>query len=119
MAEVLDRKEMDGMTVVKLRELALEKYPEIQGVSGMKKEELIETIITEEIHLGLRPKEVARTAGAAGMGITELKARVRALKGERHQALEAADSAALVRVRAEIKRMKRRLRKIREAAPAA
>ena len=49
----MERTELEEMTAPKLRELALEKYPEINGVSGMKKEELVDAIIAEEVRLGL------------------------------------------------------------------
>ncbi len=59
------RAELEKLTAPKLRELALEKYPNLTGVSGMKKEELVEAIIAEEIRLGLRPKEEKAQATAA------------------------------------------------------
>lgn len=38
----MERRELEKLNATKLRELCLEKHPEIQGVSGMKKEEIIE-----------------------------------------------------------------------------
>lgn len=111
----MERKELEAMTTPKLRELALEKHPEIKGVSGMKKEEIIEAVIAEEIRLGLRPKE-AGEAVRKEPGVAELKARIRALKAHRDKALEAKDRAGLAQARAQIKRMKRRVRKLRAAS---
>ena len=51
------RADLEKLTAPKLREMAIAKYPNITGVSGMKKEELVEAIIAEEVRLGLRPKE--------------------------------------------------------------
>jgi hypothetical protein len=109
----MERAELERMTATKLRELVLEKYPEIKGVSGMKKEQIVEAIIGEEVRLGLRPKEdIKRPAVLAA----EWKQRIRALKAERARALDAKDRELLRRSRARIKRLKRILRKLREAS---
>jgi len=109
------RADLETLTSPKLRDLAKEKYPSLTGVSGMKKEELIEAIIAEEVRLGLRPKEEKRQATAA-MGKTQLKAAIRGLKQSRDSALQAKDTAGLAAARLQIKRMKRQLRKLREAS---
>lgn len=109
------RAQLEKLTTPKLRELALEKYPNLTGVSGMKKEELVEAIIAEEVRLGLRPKEEERRA-TADMGATQLKAGIRTLKQTRDSALQAKDRAGLAMARLQIKRMKRRLRKLREVS---
>jgi hypothetical protein len=109
------RAELEKLTTPKLRELALEKYPSLTGVSGMKKEELVEAIIAEEVRLGLRPKEEERRA-TADMGATQLKAGIRGLKQARGSALQAKDRAGLAAARLQIKRMKRRLRRLREVS---
>jgi hypothetical protein len=108
------RADLEKLTAPKLRDLAKENYPNLAGVSGMKKEELIEAIITEEVRLGLRPKEEKRPTTA--MGKTQLKAAIRGLKQSRDSALQAKDTAGLAAARLQIKRMKRRLRKLREAS---
>jgi hypothetical protein len=109
------RAELERLTTPKLRELALEKYPKVSGVSGLKKEELVEAIVAEEVRLGLRPKEETQQA-TADMGVVQLKAGIRALKTTRDSALQGKDRAGLATARAQIKRMKRRLRKLREAS---
>jgi len=109
------RAELEKLTTPKLRELALEKYPNLVGVSGMKKEELMEAVIAEEVRLGLRPKEERRQA-TADMGVTQLKATIRMLKKARDSALETKDRVRLTTARHQIKRMKRRLRRLREAS---
>ncbi len=109
------RADLEKMTAPKLRELAAATYPNITGVSGMKKEELVEAIIAEEVRLGLRPKE-ERTQSTATMGAAQLKAAIKGLKGQRQAALGGKDRAALKAVRLRAKGMKRRLRKLREAS---
>jgi hypothetical protein len=109
----MERGEMERMTAPKLRDLALEKYPEITGVSGMKKEALVEAIIAEEVRLGLRPKEhVTRSVAQAA----EWKQRIRALKADRHRALDTRDRSLLRLSRLRIKRVKRRLRRLKKAS---
>jgi hypothetical protein len=109
------RADLEKLTAPKLRDLAKEKYPDLTGVSGMKKEELIEAIIAEEVRLGLRPKEAEQPATVA-MGRSQLKAAIRSLKQTRDSALQAKDSVALAAARLKIKRMKRHIRKLREAS---
>ena len=110
------RADLEKLTAPKLREFALEKYPDIMGVSGMKKEELVEAIIAEEVRQGLRPKEEKQQQATAAMGIAQLKATIRTLKKERDAAQEGKDNAGVGSARQRIKRMKRQLRKLREAS---
>ncbi len=110
---MIDRAELEQMTAPKLRELALETYPELKGVSGMKKEELVEAILAEEVRLGLRPKEDLRPAP---LQASEWKQRMKVLKAERMAALGVKDRELLRHARIKIKRVKRRLRKLREAS---
>ena len=109
----MERAELEEMTAPKLRELALERYPEITGVSGMKKEELVEAIIAEEVRLGLRPKGDVRRPPVQ---VSEWKQRIKTLKAERAKALDTKDRELLRKSRAKIKRIKRVLRKLREAS---
>ena len=55
-------KDLEKLTATKLRELAMEKYPQIKGVHGMKKEELVEAIKAVEVELGIREKEEEKKA---------------------------------------------------------
>ena len=110
---LMERSELEEMTAPKLRELALEKYPEIKGVSGMKKEGLVEAIIAEEVRLGLRPKEERKRHPVQA---AEWKQRIKALKAERAKALDAKDRELLRKSRVKIKRIKRVLRKLKEAS---
>jgi len=110
------RADLEKLTAPKLRELAVAQFPSLTGVSGMKKEELVEAIIAEEVRQGLRPKEERQTQPTVKMGAGQLKTSIRALKGTRKVALEAKDRAGLLGTRLRVKRMKRRLRKLRKAS---
>ncbi len=107
----MERAELEQMTAPKLRELALEKHPELKGVSGMKKDELVEAIIAEEVRLGLRPREDLRRPPVQA---SEWKRRMKALKTERTAALDGKDGELLRQTRIKMKRVKRTLRKLRE-----
>lgn len=110
----MERDELEKLTATKLRELCMEKYPEIQGVSGMKKEEIVEAMIAEEVRLGLRPKTDALPPRAHT--VSDLKTQIRLFKSRRDQALAAQDYQELREARGSIKRLKRRIRKLREAS---
>ena len=110
------RAELEKLTAPKLRELALAQFPDLTGVSGMKKEELVDAIIAEEVRQGLRPKEDGKTQATAAMGTGQLKSAIRAMKRSRTAALAARDHLTLQATRLHMKRMKRRLRKLREAS---
>ena len=74
-------------------------------------------ILAEEVRLGVLPKEEgARQARTASMGTGQLKGVIKGLKGQRQAALDGKDTASLKATRLQIKRMKRRLRKLREVS---
>lgn len=112
---VLPRKELEEMTVINLRELALAQFPKIQGVSGMKKEALVEAIMAEEVAQGLRP-QADKAAPKAAAALPALKARIKGLKADREKALGAGDRKNLKAVRAQMKRIKRKMRRLKEAS---
>lgn len=111
----MEREELKKLTATKLRELALEKYPEVTGVSAMSKDQIIDAIIAEEVRLGIRLPEVKKVRKPPVA--SDLKAKIRLLKKERGQALEVKDRGRLEKARTEIKRMKRLLRKLRVEVP--
>ena len=110
------RADLEKLTAPKLRELAHAKFPDITGASGMKKEELIEAIVAEEVRLGLRPRSEQRQQATSAMGVGQLKTAIRDLKTARKTAIEQKDTTALKNARLQVKRMKRRLRTLREAS---
>jgi hypothetical protein len=111
---VLPRIELEAMTVIKLREMALAQYPNLKGVSGMKKEDLVEAIVREEVGQGLRPKEDQAAPKPSAMAA--LKAEIKGLKGDRGKALETSDRQGLRAARAQMKSIKRKMRRLRKAS---
>ena len=112
---VLSREELEEMTVIKLRELALAQFPNIKGVSGLRKEVLVEAIISEGVAQGLRPKEDKGAPRAAGT-MAALKAQMKGLKADREKALGAQDRKGLKAARIQIKRIKRKMRRLKGAS---
>ena len=100
----MDLHELEHKTVTDLRELA-GKYDDIEGVIGMKKEQLLEVLCEK---LGIDRSVHVPT----GIGRRKLKTRIQALKTKRAEALTAHDASALAAARHEIKSNKRRLRRI-------
>jgi hypothetical protein len=102
----MDAKQLERMTIFELREEA-HKFPDIQGVSGMKKEDLIKI---------LKEKYGIKDTGPKGDVAykQQIKAKIRKLKAERDQALQAKDAAKVKLLRKRIKQLKRKTRKIAE-----
>lgn len=91
------------MTVKDLREVAKE-IPEITGVHGMKKEELIDALRAVKGIETVTPKPKVK-------GIGELKAQIKTLKEKRRQALEAKDKKMATVYRRRISRLKKKTRR--------
>jgi hypothetical protein len=113
----MDLKTLERMTVPKLREEAL-KIPELSGVRGMNKEELVRAIAAAyKIDLSTR-----RRGGSARH---ELKKQIRELRTQITEAIRTKQSADLKKLRRHVKHLKaqtRRLAKVRisvaaDAAP--
>ena len=120
-------KDLERLTTTKLRELVLEKYPQIKGVHGMKKEEIVAAIKAVEIELGIREKEEEGKAPHAKvehkpkkakkvLSIPEAKVMVRGLRKQREGALASKDGKAMKALRSKIKKFKRVMRKLKEAS---
>jgi len=98
----MDWHELQKKKVTELREMASEQGH--SGTSGLIKDQLVEWLADK---LGIeRPHKVV-----SGMDKAGIKAKIRELKTERQQALEAGDHAALKRARRKIHRLKRRIRR--------
>lgn len=103
------------MTVKALREIAKD-IPEIVGVHGMKKEELIAAIneargIAEapaKADKSIKAKKAGRKEGATR---AEIKTRIKALKVQRRNALEAQDRKMATIYKRRISRLKKKSRK--------
>jgi hypothetical protein len=96
-------KPLEKMTVKELREMAKE-MPGINGVHGMKKEDLV-VAINKTKGIKAAPVKKADTAVAG------LKKRIRALKVERQTALEARDKKMATIYKRRISRLKKKTRR--------
>lgn len=98
----MDWHELQKHKVNDLREMAKEHLPDVQGVVGLKKDELVEMLADK---LGIeKPHKVVE-----GFDKTAVKARIRELKVARDEAMAAGRKGT--RTRREIHRLKRQLRK--------
>ena len=110
----MDWKDLERMTVLKLREEAL-KYPQIEGVHGKSKEQLLDEmakilgIDKPHVHFG---DNVVHTK-------SDLKHKIHDLKIEREHLLETHDHQRLHDVRRELHELKHTIRKIEAKAKAA
>ncbi|MEW5910715.1 MAG: Rho termination factor N-terminal domain-containing protein [Thermodesulfobacteriota bacterium] len=104
--------DLEKMTAVELRELALKEYPEITGVHAMKKEELVAAVhkARGEVVKDSKKKK-AKTAVKTNVDKKELKKQIRQLKTEKVKLLEGQDKKSLSRIRKKIKRLKRLTKK--------
>jgi hypothetical protein len=98
--------ELQKTRVADLREMMKEHLPEVTGVIGLKKEELVDHLADK---LGI---EKPHKHVAAGLGKRAIKAEIKELKVKRQAALEARDSDELKKYRRKIHRRKRRLRRM-------
>jgi hypothetical protein len=108
----MDWKELEKMTIVKLREEAL-KYPDqIKGVRGKSKPQLMDELAAL---LGIEKPHVHFTETVVHTK-EDLKHKIRELKARREKLIEANDHKALHGVRREIHKLKHHIRKIERAS---
>ncbi len=105
--------DLEQMTVIKLREEA-KKIPDVTGLTGMKKDELITLLVG---HLGIEIPEKKEKKGkksGSGMPTTKegFKQKITELKGERDAARTAGNPKEANVLRRRIHMLKRRLRKL-------
>jgi hypothetical protein len=105
----MDFHELQKTRVTDLRNLAREKCPEIKGVIGLKKDQLVD-LLAERLGLE-RPHKYVQ----AGLGKRAIKAEIRQLNAVRLEALAKHDHEALKKARRDIHRRKRRLRRMASA----
>ena len=96
-------KPLEKMTVKELREMAKD-IPGITGVHGMKKDELIVEIKKAK---GIADEPVKK----ADENIAELKQKIKALKVQRQEALEAKDKKKATIFKRRISRLKKKTRR--------
>ena len=107
----MDWKDLEKLTVLKLREEAL-KYPQIEGVHGKHKEQLMDEIAKA---LGIE-KPHAHFTETVVHTKSDLKVKIHALKIEREKLLEEHDHKKLHEVRRELHELKHTIRKIEAKA---
>src|SRR2546426_10659794 len=101
------------MTAVQLRG-QLAKYPDVTGVSAMKKDKLVE-LLCKKVGIDMHAH-----AAAIGINKTAIKQQIRALKKERDAAMQAHDSAKLAEIRHRVHKQRHLLRRaVKEADIAA
>ncbi len=107
----MDWKDLEKMTVVKLREEAL-KHPEVAGVHGKNKPQLMDELAAilhiEKPHAHFA-KDVVTTKG-------ELKHKIHELKVERDKLTASHDHKKLHELRRQMHDLKLRIRKIERAS---
>jgi hypothetical protein len=96
-------KPLDKMTVKELREMAKD-IPGITGVHGMKKDELIVEVKKAK---GIADEPIKKSDA----NIAELKQKIRDLKVQRREALEAKDKKKATIFRRRISRLKKKTRR--------
>ena len=107
----MDWKDLEKMTVLKLREEAL-KYPQIEGVHGKHKEQLMDEIAKA---LGIE-KPHSHFAETVVHTKADLKHKIHELKIEREKLLVAHDHKKLQEVRREMHELKHTIRKLEAKA---
>ena len=96
-------KPLEKMTSKELRELAM-KIPEITGVHGMNKTELISEI--------KKSRGIEEAPQAKGSSAREIKQKIKALKAERESALTAENEKMAAIYRKRIIRLKKKSRRV-------
>ena len=112
----MELRDLQRMTVVKLREEAL-KHGSITGVYAMDKGQLLQALA--EV-FGIDLEAAARAAREQfATDKTTLKREIRALKGQRDTALASHDAGQVQQIRQSIKKRKRMLRRLAASQAAA
>lgn len=107
----MDWKDLEKMTVLKLREEAL-KFPLIEGVHGKHKEQLMDEIAHA---LGIEKPHSHFTENVVHTK-SDLKLKIHELKAERDKLLQAHDHKKLHEVRRQMHELKHTIRKIEAKA---
>jgi hypothetical protein len=106
-------KPLDKMTVVELREVAKLEIPDITGVTGMKKDQLLEAL-KEARGIKDEPpaKKKKKTAGPKkNMSVREMKLEIVRLRAEREVLRQNKDKKGLEILRRRINRLKKMTRR--------
>ncbi|UCH83702.1 MAG: hypothetical protein JSW50_14825, partial [Candidatus Latescibacterota bacterium] len=93
----MDYHALEKMTVIKLREEA-KKFPDVKGVSGMKKEELI-NLLVEKLDIAVPEKKPKKKkAASAPKTKAQLKKMIMDLRAQRDATRSAPDSKKHVNI---------------------
>jgi hypothetical protein len=104
-------KSLDKMTVKELRDLA--KGRGAEGVTGMKKEELLDFIRQARVVPQEKPQppKVVKKAKKKELNVKQLKKRIVIIKGKRAEALEKGDRRMATIYKRQINRLKKKTRR--------
>jgi ABC-type uncharacterized transport system ATPase subunit len=108
-------KPLDKMTVVELREIAKEEIPGVTGVTGMKKDQLLEAIkeargIKDETP-ATKKKKIKTAGPKKKMTAKEMKQEIVRLRAERETLRQEKDPKKLEILRRRINRLKKMTRR--------
>ncbi len=106
----MEEKELEKMTATELRELSLKEYPDISGVSAMKKEEILAAIHKARGE-AVKETKKEKAEGKVEIDKKELKKQIRLLKTDKEKLLQGKDKKGLAIVRKKIKKLKRLTKK--------
>jgi hypothetical protein len=106
---------LDKMTVGELREIAKEEIPGVEGVTGMKKEHLLEIIKKAR---GIEDEKPGKKKAEAKVALTvdEIKHKIIKLKADKKSLIEKHDKKMATILRRRIARLKKRIRKTEKKA---
>jgi len=107
-------KQLPKMTIKELRDIAKELGAE--GVSGMKKEDLLEFIRKAKGITETKPHKVASKKAKKELNVKELKKNIFSLKAKQAEALQKGDKRMATIYRRRISRLKKQTRKIAQPA---
>jgi hypothetical protein len=113
-AEHDEKHHLEKMTVHELREIAKE-VPGVTGVTGMKKEHLLEII---KKHRGIEDDKPVKhkSVGKVALTVDEMKHKIIKFKVDKKAAVEAHDKKRATILRRRISRFKKRIRKTEKKA---
>jgi len=111
-----EKHHLEKMTVHELREIVKEEIPDVTGVTGMKKEHLLEII---KKHRGIEDDEKhlkKHIAAKVALTVDEMKHKIIALKADKKDFIEKHDKKMATILRRRIARLKKRIRKTEKKA---
>jgi hypothetical protein len=115
--EKQEEKPLDKMTVIELREAEKKEIPDITGVSGMKKEQLLKVLkeargIEEKAPAKKKKKKKTSAPGSTKeMSVKEMKEEIVRLRAERESIRKEGDKKKIEIIRRRINRLKKMTRK--------